>query len=42
MKAADSAASAGPGVEQPPERGKETDADRMEAWGRGNRNADVA
>lgn len=42
FKAADCAASAGTGVEQPPERRKETDADRMEAWGRGKRNADVA
>lgn len=42
FKAADSAASAGTGAEQSPERRKETDADRMEAWGRGRRNADVA
>lgn len=29
-------------MEQPPEGRRETDADRMEAWGRGKRNADVA
>lgn len=42
FKAANGAASAGTGAEKPPERRKETDADRMEAWGKGKRNADVA